>query len=379
MNNTTHLQINLDAVAHNVRSIRKLIGEKIELMAVVKSNAYGHDAVKVSRIALKNGSTRLAVATVEEAVALRKAGIKAPILVLEVFNENPVEPLILYNLTGGVSDAQVIEKISRCALRYNKICKVHINIDTGMARSGVSPSEALNLIKRAKKISNVEIEGIFTHLSSADNEDKANSYQQFNKFRNILDKLKKEKISISLRHIANSGAILSLPSMWLDMVRPGITIYGLFPSNRTKKVVKLKPASELKTKIVFIRKLPPKSNVSYGETYTTSKDTLVATLPIGYADGYPRALSNKGEVLIRGKRAPIIGRICMNHCMVDITHIPQAKIGDEVVLWGKQGDEIISVEEVAKKIGTIVYEVVTMVDRTRVPKIFIKDGKIYKG
>ncbi len=373
MNNIkpTYLQINLDAVACNVRAIRKLIGEKIEFMAVVKANAYGHDAIEISRVALKNGSTRLAVADVEEAITLREAGIKAPILVLGITSEKEMEPLFLYDLTGGVSDLQVMKKISSCALRYNKTGKIHINIDTGMARSGVSFSKALNFIKEIKKKKNIEIEGIFTTFSSADNENETSTYQQFDKFNKILDEVKKEKIHIPLKHIANSAIILNFPSMWLDMVRPGIALYGLFPSNHTKKTIKLKPVSEFKTKIVFIRKLPPKSNVSYGETYITSKESLIATLPVGYADGYPRALSNQGEVLIRGKRAPIIGRICMNHCMVDVTHISEAKLGDEVILWGKQKRETISVEEIAKKIGTIVYEVVTMVDRTRVPKVFL--------
>ncbi len=376
MNNIkpTHLRINLDAVAHNVRAIRKLIGEKIEFMAVVKANAYGHGAVEISRVALKNGSTRLAVAGVEEAITLRKVKIKAPILVLGISSEREVESLFTYNLTGGTSDLKVIEKISSCALRYNKTGKIHINIDTGMARLGVSSSEVLNFIKEVRKVKNIEIEGIFTTLSSADEENKTSSYTQFNKFSKILDELKKEKIHIPLRHIANSAAILNFSSMWLNMVRPGIAIYGLFPSNHTKKTVELKPASEFKTKIVFIRKLPPKSSVGYGETYITSKETLVATLPVGYADGYPRALSNQGKVLVRGKRASIIGRICMDHCMIDVTHIPEAKIGDEIVLWGKQGEKTITVEEIAKKIGTIVYEVITMGDRTRGPKVFMGSG-----
>ncbi len=375
MNNikSTYLQINLDAITHNVRVIRELIGEKIEFMAVVKANAYGHDAVEISRIALKNGVTRLAVANIEEAVALREAGIKAPILVLGITSEREVEPLFAYDLTGGVSNLQVMNKISSYAIRYNKTGKIHINIDTGMARLGVPSSEALNFIKEAGKKKNIEIEGIFTVFSSADNEDKTFSYQQFDRFNKVLGKVKKEKIHIPLKHIANSAIILNFPFMWLDMVRPGIALYGLFPSNHTKKAIKLNPVSEFKTKIVFIRKMPPKSSVSYGKTYITSKESLIATLPVGYADGYSRALSNQGEVLIRGKRVPIVGRICMNHCMVDITHIPEAKIGDEVILWGKQKGETISVEEIAEKIGTIVYEVVCMVDRTRIPKIFTRE------
>lgn len=377
MNNikSTHLQIDLDVVARNVRAIRELIGEKIEFMAVVKANAYGHDAVEISRVALKNGSTRLAVADVKEAITLREAGIKAPILVLGITSEREVEPLFLYDLTGGVSDLQVIKKISNYALRYNKTGKIHINIDTGMARLGVLSSEALNFIKEVGKKKSIEIEGIFTAFSSADDENKTTTYQQFDKFNRILDGVRREKIHIPLKHIANSAIILNFPSMWLDMVRPGIALYGLFPSNHTKKAIKLKPVSEFKTKIVFIRKMPPENSVSYGETYITSKNSLIATLPLGYADGYPRALSNQGEVLIRGKRAPIVGRVCMNHCMVDVTHIPEAKLEDEVVLWGKQKGETIFIEEIAEKIGTIVYEVATMVDRARVPKTFIKDGK----
>ncbi len=374
----TWVEINLDAIAKNVRNIKKLIGEKKELMVVVKGNAYGHDVLEVSSVVLDNGANRLAVARLEEGIFLRKAGITVPILVLGLTLKEQAELLVLYDITPAVSEFEMLEELSKSAIKMNKIAKIHLKVDTGMGRIGIFPQEVLGFIKKAKSLKNVEIEGIFTHFSVADEKDKTYTENQFEKFNKVLVDIKRKGINIPIKHVGNSATLLDLTHMWLDMLRPGISIYGLYPSLEVKKTIDLIPAQEFKTRIIFLKKLPAGESISYGRTYITKRTTLVATLPVGYADGYNRLLSNQGEVLVRGKRVPIIGRICMDQCMIDVTKLPQVEVGDEVVLWGKQGDEVISVEEIAQKIGTINYEIVHMPDKKRIPKVFIKNGKPYK-
>ena len=374
----TWTEVNLDAIAQNVKNIKKLIGEKKELMAVVKGNAYGHDILEVSPVVLENGATRLAVARLEEAIFLRKAGITVPILVLGLPLKQQAEFLVSYDITPAVCEFEMIEKLSELAVQMNKRTKIHLKVDTGMGRIGIFPYDVLRFIKKIKALKNVEIEGIFTHFSVADEKDKVYTEEQFRKFIEILTILEKEGIKIPIKHVGNSAALLDLPHMWLDMVRPGIAIYGLYPSKEVKKTINLIPAQQFKTKIVFIKELPLGESISYGRTYITKRRMRVASLPVGYADGYNRLLSNQGEVLVRGQRVPIIGRVCMDQCMIDVTNLTQVEIGDEVVLWGRQGEEMITVEEIAQKIRTINYEIVHMPDKKRVPKLFIRDGKPWK-
>ena len=375
----TWVEVNLDAIAQNVRNIKKLIGEKKELMAVVKGNAYGHDVLETSLVFLKNGVSRLAVARIEEGILLRKAGIAVPILVLGLTLEQQVELLVSYNITPTVCKYETIEKLSKFAVKEEKTVKVHIKVDTGMGRIGIFPNHVLDFVKKVKVLKNIEIEGIFTHFSVADEKNKAYTEAQFKKFMEVLNILEKEGIKIPVKHVGNSATLLDFPHMWLDLLRPGISIYGLYPSREVQKTVKLIPAHTFKTRIIFLKELPAGECISYGRTYNTQqKRTVVASLPVGYADGYNRLLSNQGEVLVRGKRVPIIGRVCMDQTMIDATNLPQVEIGDEVVLWGRQGQEEITVEEIADKIKTINYEVVHMPDKKRVPKLFIKNGKPYK-
>ena len=375
----TWVEINLDAIVNNVKNIKKLIGEKKELMAVVKGNAYGHDILEVSSVVLNNGATRLAVARLEEGIFLRKAGITVPILILGLTLKQQAELLVSYNITPTVCEYEMIEKLSESAFKEGKIVKVHLKVDTGMGRIGIFPNHVLNFIKKLKVLKNVQIEGIFTHFSVADEKDKTYTEKQFRKFMEVLIVLEKEGIKIPVKHVGNSATLLDLPYMWLDLVRPGISMYGLYPSTEVQKNVKLIPAHSFKTRIVFLKELFAGESIGYGRTYTTKKKrTVVASLPVGYADGYNRLLSNQGEVLVRGKRFPIIGRVCMDQCMIDITNLPQVEIGDEVVLWGRQGQEEITVEEIADKIGTINYEIVHMPDKKRVPKLFIKNGRPWK-
>ena len=374
----TWTEVNLDAIAQNVKNIKKLIGKKKELMAVVKGNAYGHDILEISSVVLENGATRLAVARLEEAIFLRKAGITVPILVLGLTLKPQAESLVSYDITPTVCEFEMIEKLSESAVQMNKMAKIHLKVDTGMGRIGIFPDDVLRFIKRIKTLKNVEIEGIFTHFSVADEKDKFYTEEQFRKFIEILTILEKEGIKIPIKHVGNSATLLDLPHMWLDMVRPGLAIYGLYPSKEVKKTINLIPAQQFKTKIVFIKELPRGESISYGRTYITKRRMRVASLPVGYADGYNRLLSNQGEVLVRGQRVPIIGRVCMDQCMIDVTNLTQVEIGDEVVLWGRQGEEMITVEEIAQKIRTINYEIVHLPDKKRVAKLFIKDGKPWK-
>lgn len=374
----TWTEVNLDAIAQNVKNIKKLIGEKKELMAVVKGNAYGHDILEVSPVVLENGATRLAVARLEEGIILRKAGITVPILVLGLTLRQQAEFLVSYDITPAVCEFEMIEKLSESAVQMNKMTKIHLKVDTGMGRIGIFPDDVLRFIKRIKALKNVEIEGIFTHFSVANEKDKFYTEEQFRKFIEILTVLEKEGIKIPIKHVGNSATLLDLPHMWLDMVRPGLAIYGLYPSKEVKKTINLIPAQQFKTKIVFIKELPLGESISYGRTYITKRRMRVASLPVGYADGYNRLLSNQGEVLVRGQRVPIIGRVCMDQCMIDVTNLTQVEIGDEVVLWGRQGGEMITVEEIAQKIRTINYEIVHMPDKKRVAKLFIRDGKPWK-
>jgi alanine racemase len=376
---STWLEIDLDVIAKNTRNIKKLIGQNKELMAVVKGNAYGHDVLEIVPIFLNNGATRLAVARLEEGIFLRKAGIDVPILVLGATLKEEAETALMYDITTSVCNISFIKKMNELSLKLKKKAKIHLKIDTGMGRLGVKSEKAVDFIKKVLAFDHIIIEGIFTHFSVADEKDKKYTEEQFRKFSEILKILEKEKIKIPLKHVSNSATLLDLKHMWLDMVRPGIALYGLYPSKEVKKVIKLIPAQRFKTRIVFLKELPAEKSISYGRTYTTyKKNTIIASLPIGYADGYSRLLSNKGEVLVRGRRMPIIGRICMDQCMIDVTDLPLVKIGDEVVLWGKQGNERITVEEIADKLNTINYEITHLPDKKRVSKLFIKNGKPYK-
>lgn len=372
------LEINLDAIAHNVKKIRQIVGKNTQIIAIVKANAYGHGAIEVSETLLENGVTMLGVGVIEEGVVLREANIKAPILVCGLTTDDQYESLIVHNLTATVCDLKAVKILSRIASKNKKKVGIHIKIDTGMGRLGISSEDTLNFVKEIGKMENIEIEGIFTHFAATNEEDGNYTRKQFEKYKKALLELERGGINIPLKHVANSTAILNSSRFHLNAVRPGMIVYGLFPSPRIKQIVQLRPAAEFKTKIIFLKEVSAGKSIGYGGTYTTTKPTRIATLPVGYADGYSWLLSNKGEVLVRGERAPIIGRICMDLCMIDVSHIRGVQIGDEVVLWGKQGSKMISAEEVAQKIGSIVYEVICMVDKERVPKVFMKNGKPFK-
>lgn len=371
----TWVEIDLDAIAHNIEEIKKLIKNKRKIMGVVKADAYGHGAVEVAKTLLMHGVEYLAVAMVDEALVLRKAGVDCPILVLGYTPEQQVNKLIKWDITQTIYSENMVDFIHKVAVLQNKIVKVHIKVDTGMGRIGFkSKDEILKILRKIGNLPKLEVQGIFTHFATADEEDKSFAQNQLKTFRDICNFLEKENIHIPIKHIANSAAIIDMEDTYFNMVRPGIILYGLYPSEEVfKEKISLKPSMTFKTKIVHIKKIDKDTSIGYGRKYIAPEERRIATLPVGYADGYSRMLSGKAEVLAQGKKVPVVGNICMDQCMIDITNHPKVQMGDEVTLFG-QG---MTVEEVAQKLGTINYEVLCMVNK-RVPRVYIKNKEIMK-
>lgn len=369
-------EINLDAIAYNTQNIKNLIGDK-ELIAVVKADCYGHGALDIIPTLLENGATRFAVAMLSEALELRKNNITTPIMILGFTPLYLAEELINNDIEQTVYDFEYAKELSKIALKLNKKAKIHIAIDTGMGRIGFIPNEqAFNNICEISTFEGLEVTGIFTHFSSSDETDKQYSHEQFNKMMDLLNKLSKKNINIPLKHVANSGAIIDLPNTYLDAVRAGIILYGYYPSNEVNKNnLSLKKALTLKATISNVKTLPKDMYISYGRTYKTTSESVIATIPVGYADGYIRKLGNDGKVIINGKFAPIVGRICMDQFMVDVTHIPNVKIGDEVILLGESNGLKYDADDLAEKLDTINYEIICML-KSRLPKIYIKNNEI---
>jgi alanine racemase len=372
---TTYATVDLDAIEHNVRALAAHTTAR-EIFAVVKSNAYGHGAVQVAEVALKSGATRLAVGRVDEAWQLRSGGIQAPILVMCYTVPAEAETIVEQNLMATVISLESASALSRRAVALGRTVGVHVKVDTGMGRFGLLPEgEVLPYLAALERLPNLEIEGIFTHFATADAHDKSYAQQQFALFQEILKVVEEAGHTIPVRHAANSAATLDLPETHLDAVRPGIALYGMYPSEEVSREVPLRPALMLKSHVGRVRTLPAGSSVSYGRTFIAKGPTTVANIPVGYGDGYHRALSNKGAVLIGGQRAPIVGRVCMDQFVVDVSRIPGVAEGDEVVLIGSQGDERITPEEVAGLAGTINYEVTTGLLQ-RIPRLFLRGGEV---
>lgn len=372
-------EINLDAIAYNIHQIKSQISKDTEIMAVVKADAYGHGAIEVSRILIENGVQRLAVAILDEGKQLRKSNIQVPILILGYTSLEQADEIVFYDFIQTVFSYDMAKAISDAAVRQNKTAAVHIKIDTGMGRIGLQPNQdSVYLIKEISRLPNLQIEGIFTHFSSADEKDPSFTELQFSRFTSFISQLEKEDIYIPVKHCSNSAGFIGYKNMHMDLIRPGIILYGLYPSEEVKKeIVHLKPAMTLKSQVVFIKEVEENVPISYSRKFITRRKTKVATIPVGYADGYSRQLSNKGRVLIRGQYAPIIGNICMDQFMVDVTDIPDVGVGDEVVLMGSQGEETIGAEEIARHIGTINYEVICMVGK-RIPRVYKEHEEIIK-
>ena len=378
-------EVDLEAIAHNVRELRGITDPGANLMAVVKANAYGHGAVEVTRKALENGADSLGVARIEEGIELRKAGVKKSVLIFGYTPPALAYKLIGFDLTQTVWSYTTAQALSDIAVSSNKQIKVHLKVDTGMGRLGLLPDchrppvteqnligEAVREARYISSLTGLELEGVYTHFASADSSDKTFAGKQFEIFVDFLNELHRDGINPPLCHAANSAAIIDMPETHLDMVRAGIAIYGLYPSDEVnKRRILLKPAMTLKSKIVHLKKVPPGFKVSYGSTYKTPKSTTIASIPVGYADGFNRLLSSRGHMLVRGRRAPIVGRVCMDQTMLDVGHIPGVKLEDEVVIFGRQKDESITVDEIAASLNTINYEIVSALT-ARVPIIYPK-------
>ena len=371
----TYAVIDLDAIAHNVRALAAHVGPQVELFAVVKANAYGHGAAPVSRTALANGATRLAVARVAEGVALRRAGLTAPILVMGYALPAEMKAAAAHELTMTVNTIEAAQALAGQAQAQGRTAKCHIKIDTGMGRYGLLPEEVLPFVERLAALPGLELEGVFTHFAVADLSDKTYTRRQFAVFQEVLAALAAAGYRPRLRHAANSAATLDLPETHLDAVRTGIAMYGMRPSDEVEPALPLRPALTLKSRVARLRTLPPGASVSYGRTYITSRPTPVALVPVGYGDGYHRLLSNRGWVLIHGRRAPIVGRVCMDQFVVDVTGIADVRQDDEVVLLGRQQEARISAEEIAAWAETINYEATTGL-LPRVPRFYRRGGRV---
>lgn len=374
----TWVEINKKALQNNIRQFRKLIGNKVDLMAVVKSNAYGHGLVEVAKIAMKSGAAWLGVDSIDEAIELQKAGIKTPILILGYTLLSWLEEVVKYDLRQVVYNKETVRELVRQTAKNKRQVKIHLKVETGTSRQGLEKEELLKLAKFIKKYPQIEIEGIYTHYANIeDTTDHSYARMQLKKFKQAVELLEKNGIKIPIKHTACSAATILFPETYFDMVRLGISMYGLWPSKEIfisarekNRKVKLEPVLTWKTRVAQIKKIKAGMPISYGLTERASRNLKIAVLPIGYFDGYDRKISGIGNVLIKGKRCKVLGRVCMNMMMVDVSHIKNIKLEDEVVILGKQGSETISVDELAQKIGTINYEVVTRINPL-IPRITV--------
>lgn len=353
----TFAEIDLGAIRHNLRKIKRIAGNNAKILGVVKKDAYGHGMEQVSRTLLEEGVEYLGVASLDEARELRKLAVKSKIIVLGAILPQEREGVIKFDVIQTVPDMEIAKALSRLGQAKHRSIKVHVKIDTGMGRLGFWHEEAAGFVKKISTLQNIIIDGIFTHFPSAE-DDFLFTRRQIKDFNSLVGELERCNIHIPLKHASNSMALVNFKESHMNMVRPGIIMYGLYPRNDLIKKLKLKPAFKLKTKVTYLKRLPKGRSVSYGRTYIAKKDTMIATIPVGYGDGYSRHLSNRADVLIRGARVPIAGRICMDMTMLDVGHLNNVKVGDDVVLVGSQGKEAITIEELAALIGTIPYEVV---------------------
>jgi alanine racemase len=371
-------EIDLDAVAFNVQGFKRQVGDKVLLGVVVKGNAYGHGAVELAKTCLQSGANWVIANRSNEAVELRQGGITAPILVLGYMMPQEADRMVRWNLRPTVSNVEQLEALSAAAARRGADAPVHVKLDTGLSRQGVMPAEALDYVRTVASTPHIILEGMYSHFAVADEgkpESVAYTRQQFEAFITVRDDLKHAGSNIPICHICNTAATINYPEMHLDMVRVGSGIGGIYPSADVKRTVPLKPALSLKSHVARVSVLPPGTSVSYGRTYVTTAPTKVALVPMGYGDGYRRGLSNRGCVLIRGQRAPIVGRVCMDQCMVDVTHIPDVRLHDEAVLIGSQGQERISGEEVGELVGTNAYDITTTLT-ARIPRVYFEGGQV---
>jgi len=366
--------VDLNAYASNLTLVQRFAGKEIALIPILKANAYGHGAIPLARKALEANPLLLGVATVEEGIQLREAGIEAPILLMLQPNQEALPLCIQYRLTLMISDTGLAETLGRLAAQTNTVVPVHIKVDTGMGRQGVSLADALQTIQYISRIVHVDIQGICTHMSTSEIQDDGFTHGQIKSFKALLKQVDKAGVPYEVTHAANSAAIVNYRKSILDAVRPGLITYGVWPSREKNATPQLKPVLRWETRIVFLRDLAPGSTIGYGRTYTTFGNTRTAILPVGYADGFRHSLSNKADVLIRGRRCPVRGAVSMDQIVVDVSALPNVAVGDVATLIGKDGTQEITAEEMAAKAGTIPYDILTGIG-TRVHREYLHETK----
>jgi len=381
----TWTEIDLAAYGHNIAELRRITRPESRFMAVVKADGYGHGGVAVAKVALESGADCLGVARLHEAVELREAGVEVPILLFGFTPPEAVEALLDLDLTQAVFTYESTESLAREAAEKGKQLRVHLKVDTGMGRLGLLAGEPkareatgsaanhrLGEVSAIAGLPGLEVEGLFTHFATADHVDKSYTERQLQRFLALRERLQQQGIEFPLNHAANSAALIEMPESHLDIVRPGIAKYGLWPSDEVDRSrIALKPAMTLKSTLIQVKAVPAGFKVSYGSTHETQKPTTIATVPVGYADGLSRQLSNRGQMLVHGQRAPIIGRVCMDLTLLDVGGIENVQLGDEVVIFGQQGNETLSVDEMAATLNTINYEIVSTIT-ARVPGVYLK-------
>ncbi len=364
----TVAEIDLSVIMHNVRAIRQHV-RPAEVMAVVKANGYGHGAMQVADAALKAGATWLGVALLEEAIALRHSGVLAPILVFGGLFENQIDSYLAHDLQLTLYDARLAEIISQRARALDKVAAVHVKFDTGMGRVGVM-AEPIAFLRHVASLPGISLQGLYTHLATSDEADRNYAQAQLKRFREIVTGAREQDLAPRWIHAANSGAILSLPESYFNLVRAGVMIYGYYPSTEVVKSIALQAAMRIVTRVLFIKRVPAGTFISYNRTFQTQRESVLATLPIGYADGFLRRFSNNMSVLIRGRKCPVLGRVCMDQIIVDVTEVSDISAGEEGVLMGQQGEEEISIYDWCEKLETIPYEVTCGIS-SRVPRVYV--------
>lgn len=380
MEKRTWAEVDLDAIAHNMREIRRITNKNAQIMAVVKADAYGHGFMETAKTLLENGADRLAVAVLQEGKQLRSRGVDVPILILGASGPEDAEDIINFDITPNVFDYEFAKALSYTAEKKEKVTKVHIKLDTGMSRIGFvvddgDNEEIINEILKVSRLPYIEIEGIFSHFATSDESDRQYTLLQFERFMRVVKALEERGLHIPIKHICNSAGIMMYPEMHLDMVRPGVILYGMYPSNEVDKSrLDLIPAMTLKSSITLVKEVEPGRGVSYGKEYITDSITKIATVPIGYADGYLRKIAKKGRMLVNGVKVPIIGRICMDQCMIDVTNVHNIDRGDEAIIFGREG---ITIDDLAGWLETINYEVACVIGK-RIPRIYTRNGKAVK-
>lgn len=369
-------EIDLDSFEYNVKNIKKLAGNR-DVIAVIKADAYGHGALGLINSLRSCGISKFAVAIISEALELRRNGVNESIMILGFTPLDYAEELINNNIEATVYNYDYAKKLSDIALKLGKKAKVHIAVDTGMGRIGFLPNkESINDVVKISKLEGISIEGMFTHFATADERDKTYTYEQYEKYTWFSNELNKAGVNIKMKDVSNSAAIMELPETYNDAVRAGIILYGYYPSDEVdKSKIDLKKVLTLKTKVCHVKEIEKGSFVSYGRKFKAERKTTIATIPIGYADGYSRSLSNKVKVIINGKFARQVGRICMDQCMIDVTDVGDVKVGDEVILLGTNGNLKYDADDMAKDLDTISYEVLCMISK-RIPRVYIKNNKV---